>query len=41
VGGFIDVILEVVERLRGDASNAVLIGLAVGVEVEPHICWIR
>jgi hypothetical protein len=37
VGGFIDVVLEFVECLRGDPGNAVHVSLAVGVEVVPHV----
>jgi hypothetical protein len=38
VGGLVNVVLELVKRLRGDARDAVPIGLAVGIEVVSHIC---
>ncbi len=37
VGGFVNVVLELVECLRGNAGDAVLIGLAVGIEVVPQV----
>ena len=37
VGSFVDIALKLIKRLRGNTGNTVLIGLAVEIEVVPHV----
>ena len=37
VGSFGNIVLELVKRLRGNTADTILIGLAVDIEVVPHV----